>query len=191
MRRRSPLRSVWSGRRRCSDERRSKRHAIVAKDGPVHMICRKTRKQEKQQKAAANSCLQRRWKASVDEKPILKLRSPHLSTSALARHTRVTSTRATEQWTQCATRTTSEKQRNHSLTRFALTMENARPPVGLLPTSFSIVPAPNGRPIRERAASCSSPPTQPPWCCAVARGEKINLQVRKVLLGNEAPLYHL
>ena len=59
--------------------------------------------------------------------------------------------------------------------------------MGLSPTSSGIVPAPNGRPIRERAASCSSPPTQPPWCCAVARGEKINLQVRKVLLGNEAP----
>ena len=52
---------------------------------------------------------------------------------------------------------------------------NARPPVGLSPTSSGSVPAPSSRPIQERAASCSSPPAQPPRCGAVARSEKINL----------------
>ena len=54
---------------------------------------------------------------------------------------------------------------------------NARPPVGLSPTSSGSVPAPSSRPIQERAASCSSPPTQPPRCGAAARSEKINLAV--------------
>ena len=54
---------------------------------------------------------------------------------------------------------------------------NARPPVGLSPTSSGSVPAPSSRPIQERAASCSSPPAQPPRCGAVARSEKINLAV--------------
>ena len=54
---------------------------------------------------------------------------------------------------------------------------NARPPVGLSPTSSGSVPAPSSRPIQERAASCSSPPTHPPRCGAVARSEKINLAV--------------
>ena len=54
---------------------------------------------------------------------------------------------------------------------------NARPPVGLSPTSSGSVPAPSSRPIQERAASCSSPPAQPPRCGATARSEKINLAV--------------
>ena len=187
-----------SGRRWCSDERRSKRHAIVAKDGPVHMICRKTRRREKQQKAVANSCLQRRWKASVDEKPILKFRSP-ASQQARERGTRVTSTRATT--SECAT--TSDECAAQSFARALRAYHgtlsprwgptsdqceivraraarlpwNARPPVGLSPTSSGSVPAPSSRPIQERAASCSSPPAQPPRCGATARSEKINLAV--------------
>ena len=67
---------------------------------------------------------------------------------------------------------------------------NARPPVGLSPTSSGSVPAPSSRPIQERAASCSSPPTHPPRCGAVARSEKINLALGQKSTYDPAMLAH-